>query len=56
MARTRFSVATCNLFNLNRPGLPMYRDPDGWDQAAYDRKIQWLAAQIRRIDADVWGF
>jgi hypothetical protein len=56
MARTRFSVATCNLFNLNRPGLPMYRDPDGWDQAAYDRKIQWLAAQIPRIDADVWGF
>jgi len=56
MARTRFSVATCNLFNLNRPGLPMYRDPDGWDQAAYDRKIEWTAAQIRRIDADVWGF
>jgi len=35
MARTRFSVATCNLYKLNRPGLPMYRDPDGWGQEAY---------------------
>lgn len=56
MARTRFSVATCNLYNLNKPGLPMYRDPDGWDQDAYERKIAWLAGRIRRIDADVWGF
>jgi hypothetical protein len=32
MPRTRFSVATCNLYNLNRLGLPMYRDPDGWSQ------------------------
>ena len=56
MARTRFSVATCNLYNLNRPGLPMYRDPDGWSREAYDHKIEWTAAQMRRVDADVWGF
>ncbi len=56
MARTRVSFASCNLYNLNRPGLPIYRDRDGWDEAAYERKVDWTAAQVRRLGADVWGF
>ncbi len=56
MARTRFSLATCNLYNLNLPGLKMYRDADGWDAPAFARKVQWLAKAIRRVDAHVWGF
>lgn len=56
MARTRFSLATCNLYNLNLPGLGMYRDTDGWDDLAFGHKVQWLAETIRRVDADVWGF
>ncbi len=55
MARTRFSLATCNLYNLNLPGLKMYRDTDGWDAPAFARKLQWLAEAIRRVDAHVWG-
>ena len=30
MTTTRVSFATCNLYNLNRPGQPIYRDSDGW--------------------------
>ena len=56
MARTRVSFASCNLYNLNRPGLPIYRDRDGWDEAIYQRKVDWTAAQVRRLGADVWGF
>lgn len=56
MARTRISFATCNLFNLNRPGLRIYRDADGWDQAAYDRKVAWTSDVVTRLGADVWGF
>lgn len=56
MARTRFSIATCNLYNLNQPGLRMYRDPNGWDEQAYDRKVRWLGSMARQLDVDVWGF
>ncbi|MBX7482787.1 endonuclease/exonuclease/phosphatase family protein [Qipengyuania qiaonensis] len=50
------SVATFNLYNLNLPGLPMYRDSDGWSQAEYDRKIDWMAGQLAILRADVFGF
>ncbi|NEV64065.1 hypothetical protein [Thiorhodococcus minor] len=56
MARTHFSIATCNPYNLNRPGLRMYRDPDGWDDQLYERKVRWLGAVLRQLDVDVWGF
>lgn len=52
----RFSVATFNLYNLNLPGLPLYRSADGWSQAQYDRKIEWAAQQLRGLDADLVGF
>ncbi len=54
--RTQFALATLNLYNLNRPGLRMYRDPDGWDRAAYDRKLDWLRRTILQHPSDVWGF
>lgn len=54
--RTKFSVATFNLFNLNRPGLPIYSDTDGWDAQAYQQKLDWTRATILKTPADVWGF
>ena len=36
--RTQFAVGTFNLFNLNRPGLEIYSDKDGWD-AVSDVKV-----------------
>ncbi len=57
MARTQLSIATCNLYNLNEPGLPMYRNANGWSQAQYDRKVEWLARALGgTMRSDVWGF
>jgi endonuclease/exonuclease/phosphatase family metal-dependent hydrolase len=56
MARTQVSFATCNLYNLNRPGLRLYRDQDGWSQDEYDKKIAWTARALNTMRADVWGF
>lgn len=54
--RTHVSFATSNLYNINEPGLAIYNDTDGWSRDAYDRKVEWTAAQIKTLDADVWGF
>ncbi len=56
MARTQLKIATCNLYNLNEPGLRMYRDANGWEQDDYDKKIDWTAMQMLCIQADVFGF
>lgn len=56
MARTKLSVATWNLYNLNLPGLPIYWDSDGWDQQAYDNKVLWSTGILRDLESDVWGF
>lgn len=56
MSRTQLKLATYNLYNLNEPGLPIYRDTDGWSQQDYDKKIEWSAQKIAQIEADVWGF
>lgn len=56
MARTQLSFATCNLLNLNEPGLPMYRDADGWSQEVYDKKVAFLARMLVTMKSDVWGF
>lgn len=55
-ARTKISFATCNLYNLNLPGLPIYRDSDGWSAEQYEAKIDWLSETIATMDADCWGF
>ncbi len=56
MAASKLSLATFNLYNLNLPGRRMYRDPDGWSQDQYDRKIEWTARMLAEGDSDVWGF
>jgi predicted extracellular nuclease len=56
MPRTQIRFATCNLYNLNEPGLPIYRDKNGWSQEEYDRKRRWISQAIADVWADVWGF
>jgi hypothetical protein len=51
----RLTIGTFNLFNLNEPGLPMYRS-DGWTQAEYDAKIDWTQRMIRLLRPDVFAF
>jgi predicted extracellular nuclease len=56
MATTRsWRIASFNLFNLNEPGLPMYRNREGWSKAAYEAKLDWGAQLLRRLQADVVG-
>ncbi|MEM1252553.1 MAG: endonuclease/exonuclease/phosphatase family protein [Cyanobacteria bacterium P01_H01_bin.21] len=54
--RTQFTIATFNLYNINRPGLRIYSDSDGWDKEAYQRKLDWSRRIILDHAADVWGF
>jgi predicted extracellular nuclease len=50
------SVGTFNLYNLNEPGLALYRDRDGWSQSEYERKIEWTQRSIRLLHPDILGF
>ncbi len=54
--RTTVTFSSCNLYNLNLPGLRVYTDSDGWTQEAYDKKIEWTSDIIKTINADVIGF
>lgn len=56
MSRTKLSFATCNLYNLNEPGLRLYSDADGWSQDEYDKKISWMTNLITNLETDVWAF
>lgn len=56
MPRTQLHLANCNLYNLNLPGLRMYRDPDGWPPIQYRSKLRWLGHKIASLPADVWAF
>ena len=56
MPRTQVSFATCNLYNLNEPGLRMYRDENGWSQEEYEKKLSWTTQAIANVPADVWAF
>ena len=55
-ARTQLSIATCNLYNINLPGLRIYSDSDGWDEETYRKKVKWTGEMIARVTTDVWGF
>jgi endonuclease/exonuclease/phosphatase family metal-dependent hydrolase len=50
------SFTSFNLFNLNEPGLPMYRNRNGWSADAVERKVGWTSAMLERARADVIGF
>ena len=55
-ARKTLSIATCNLYNINKPGLPIYNDTDGWNQIDYDKKVAWTSSILTNLTSDVWGF
>ena len=55
MAQKNLTFATCNLYNLQLPGRPMYRGRR-YTRAEYDAKIEWTARMLRHIDADIIGF
>ncbi len=54
--RTKVSFASFNLYNINLPGLRIYRDADGWDPDAYEKKVGWTASMLVNMASDVWGF
>jgi len=56
MNLSKLSIGTFNLYNLNEPGLALYRDRDGWSQSEYERKIEWTQRSIRLLHPDILGF
>ena len=48
-------VASGNLLNLALPGRRFYENQEPYSSADYERKISWLGAQFKRIDAGVLG-
>jgi predicted extracellular nuclease len=56
MARTQLSIASLNLYNINLPGLKIYRDTDGWSVDEYNKKVAWTSSMIALLAADVCGF
>ena len=46
-------VATCNLLNLAHPHRVYYENQDPYDQAEYERKIEWTGERFRMLNADV---
>jgi len=55
-ALKKLSFASSNLYNINEPGIAIYSDTDGWTKEEYDKKVAWTSAQVKSLDADVWGF
>jgi endonuclease/exonuclease/phosphatase family metal-dependent hydrolase len=49
-------LATCNVLNLANPGRLFYASEEPYSADEYGRKIDWLGAQIRRLNADVIAF
>ncbi|WP_299610657.1 endonuclease/exonuclease/phosphatase family protein [uncultured Tateyamaria sp.] len=55
MGARDISFASFNLLNLQTPGDAIYGDTDGWDPIIYQRKVDYTASVIGRLDADVVG-
>ncbi len=55
MSQSIIKVGTFNAYNLVLPGVIYYTNRK-YSQIDYDRKVNWLAEQLRRMDADVVGF
>ena len=49
-------LASCNVLNLASPGRLFYSNQDIYSADEYARKIDWLGAQVRRLNADVIAF
>jgi predicted extracellular nuclease len=51
---SRFKIGTFNLYNLALPEKPYYDRQYSREQ--YQKKIEWIAGQLKRMDADIVGF
>lgn len=49
-------VATCNVLNLAQAGRPFYANQDPYSENEYRRKLDWLSARLRSLNADVLAF
>jgi endonuclease/exonuclease/phosphatase family metal-dependent hydrolase len=49
-------LATCNTLNLASPGRLFYPNQEPFGADEYRRKIEWLGAMVRRLNADVMAF
>lgn len=49
-------IGTFNVLNLALPGQVFYDDEDPYSEAEFGRKADWIAEQLRRMDADLVGF
>ncbi len=50
-----FTVATFNLYNLNLPGLPLYRAAKPWTEEEFALKRDFVVRQLRDAQADIVG-
>jgi endonuclease/exonuclease/phosphatase family metal-dependent hydrolase len=46
-------LATCNTLNLANPGRTFYANQEPFGAEEYQRKVQWLGAMLRRLNADI---
>jgi predicted extracellular nuclease len=56
MKRPTLSVASFNLYNLNKPGLPLHGGAAGWSDTEYERKLDWTARNLAFLKSDVFAF
>jgi endonuclease/exonuclease/phosphatase family metal-dependent hydrolase len=56
MNRRTLSVASFNLYNLNKPGVPLNGGAPGWTDAEYERKLDWTARNLSFLKSDVFAF
>jgi len=56
MRARKLSFTTFNLYNLNQPGLRMYKDSEGWSEEEFAKKIGWTRFMLQVAKADVFGF
>ena len=54
MGQDTFKIGTFNLYNLVLPDRPYYNRR--YTKDLYDKKIDWIAEQLRRMGADIVGF
>ena len=51
----RISFTTFNLYNLNEPGAPMYRDATGWTAAQKAKNFESTGLMLNIKLTDVYG-
>ena len=51
----RVRVGTFNVLNLVLPDRPYYQERP-YSRGEYDRKLEWIGGQLRRMDPHIVGF